>query len=111
MQPKSTEFLNSLVAKLQPEANSFVNARAAIACEKPNVFQAIANLTGIDLRDSGDEIQPKLNDVLQRLQSGLRQERRNSRAGSPLYDSNRHIALNEAFKAISAIQNNKTPTW
>lgn len=100
----TTDVSNLLISKLKSEAKLFVEMRAAAKCAKPDLYQTIAKLTGISVKADSNDGALKLEDARRRLQAGLRQERKNGRAGSPLYDSNRHIAINEALKQISAIQ-------
>ena len=76
MQTKSAEIPSQLLTKLRAEAKSFVNARATQECQKNRLFQTIANLTGIDINVSGDEMHLALEKVWRRLSAGLRQERK-----------------------------------
>ena len=95
---------SSLISKLNSEAKLFVEERTASKYSKPDLCQAIASLTGIYINADANGADLKFQDAKRKLQAGLRQERKNGRAGSPLYDSNRHIALNETMKQISAIE-------
>ena len=102
-----TDVSNPLISKLSLEARRFMEKRAASTSSHRDLHRKIARLTGISINDDLIKGDPKLENVKRRLQAGLRQERKNGRAGSPLYDSNRHIALNETLKQIAALQTNK----
>ena len=104
---KMTDVSNPLISKLSLEAKRFIEKRTASTSSHCDLHRKIARLTGISINADLVKGDPKLENIKRRLQAGLRQERKNGRAGSPLYDSNRHIALNETLKQIAALQTKK----
>jgi hypothetical protein len=89
---------------LRLEARRFVESRSASPMPGHAVLSMLAMLGCGMNADAADLRDPLIaNPLVARLRKGLRQERTKARAGHAGYDFNRHVALHQMLKHLSAV--------
>jgi hypothetical protein len=96
--------LAAMERDLRLEARRFVESRSAAPVPGHAVLSMLAMLgcgMNTDVADLRDPV--IANPLVARLRKGLRQERTKARAGHAGYDFNRHVALHQMLKHLSAV--------